>query len=463
MSHYKPYSSYKDSGTEWLGKLPSHWDARPLKWIGTYQNSNVDKKSYEGQTEVRLCNYTDVYYNELIADSLGFMVATASDSEIESMTLRKGDIVITKDSEDPTDIGIPAIVAEDLENVVCGYHLTVIRVPEQYQRFVHRVIQADATKARFYVESPGITRYGLNQGAIGGLPVVLPPPDEAGRLADFIDSETTRIDALVEKKTRFIELLREKRQALITHAVAKGLAPNVPMQDSGVESLGEVPQHWGLKKLRHIARIVRGASPRPAGDPRYFSNHDEQGGNTPWVTVAEITKDADMHLCETAGYLTPDGVLASQKFLSGTLVFSNSGATLGVPKILAIDCCANDGVLAFRGLSSLVRIEFLYYFLLTTTDRLRDEMQKGAQPNLNTDIVKSMAFPLPPLSEQGEIVNFIVAQCSRIESLVQTTERSTELLKERRSALITAAVTGQIDLRDATVVAASRIDRRKTA
>ena len=95
MSHYKPYPAYKDSGVEWLGDVPTHWSVKPLKWVGTYQNSNVDKKTYEGQAQVRLCNYTDVYNNEFIVDSMDFMMATASGAEIASMAVKKGDIIIT--------------------------------------------------------------------------------------------------------------------------------------------------------------------------------------------------------------------------------------------------------------------------------------------------------------------------------------------------------------------------------
>ncbi|MFL9948938.1 hypothetical protein PQR68_23380 [Paraburkholderia agricolaris] len=468
MSHYKPYSSYEDSGTEWLGKLPAHWDVKPLKWLGTYQNSNVDKKSYAGQTEVRLCNYTDVYYNERITDSLDFMVATASDSEIESMTLRKGDIVITKDSEDPTDIGIPAIVAEDLENVVCGYHLTVIRVPEQYQRFVHRVIQADPTKARFYVESPGITRYGLNQDAIGGLPVVLPPPEEAGRLADFIDSEITRIDALVEKKTRFIELLGEKRRAVMTHAVTKGLDPNVPMKDSGAEWLGEVPEHWIVQAL---SRVIISRCDGPFGSAIKSETYSESG--------VRIVRLQNIGFNEFKGedvvYIPEDykksEIGVGHDVLPGDLLMAGLGDD---KNILGRVCVAPENLgetivkadcYRFRVNSQKVTPTFLASQLSATAKIECGFISTGstrARLNLSLAAFRVVAIP-PTLAEQDDIANWVEQSTSAINRLIKKCERSIELLTERRSALITAAVTGQIDLRDATVVAASLIELRKTA
>lgn len=272
MSHYKRYPAYKDSGVKWIGDVPEHWEIKRLRHVGSFTNSNVDKKSYEDQEAVRLCNYTDVYYNEFVTAKLSFMQATASRGEIEAFSLKKGDVLITKDSEDPADIGIPALVAEELPGVVCGYHLTIIRTSDaDTSRFLHRVIQSHPTKAHFFVEAPGITRYGLGQDAIGNLPVCLPPAEHRSILSDWIDRETARIDALIAKKTRFIELLKEKRQALIIQAVTKGLDPNVKMKDSGVEWIGEVPENWTVKAYRYATRIIRGKfGHRPRNDPSLY-------------------------------------------------------------------------------------------------------------------------------------------------------------------------------------------------
>jgi type I restriction enzyme S subunit len=215
-----------------------------------------------------------------------------------------------------------------------------------------------------------------------------------------------------------------------------------------VEWLGEVPGHWEVKQLRHVANIVRGASPRPAGDPKFFTSEPVVGQTTPWVTVAEITKDAEIYLRDVKEYLTVLGAESSQFFPSGTLVFTNSGATLGVPKVLAIDCCANDGVLAFRDLSTSIDILFAYHFLSTTTDRLRTEMkQGGGQPNLNTDIVKNIGIALPPRDEQDAIVGYLASKNTKFDVLVTEARTAITLLQERRTALISAAVTGQIDVR----------------
>lgn len=126
-ARYKPYPAYKASGVEWLGDIPEGWEANKLKFIARNSPSNVDKKSKTGEISVQLCNYTDVYYSEAIEAGTDFMKASATQEQIEKFTLRAGDTIITKDSEDPTDIAVPAFVPKDLDGVVCGYHLSVIR------------------------------------------------------------------------------------------------------------------------------------------------------------------------------------------------------------------------------------------------------------------------------------------------------------------------------------------------
>jgi len=195
--------------------------------------------------------------------------------------------------------------------------------------------------------------------------------------------------------------------------------------------------------LRSIANVVRGASPRPAGDPQYFG-----GDFMPWVTVAEITKDDRVDLTETESFLTEEGADHSKVFPKGTVIYSNSGATLGVPKILKINACANDGVVAFERLSSQVHPQFLYHYLASITEAIREKVKQGSgQPNLNTDIVKALQFGVPPLDEQEGIVRHIEELANQFDALTAEAQRGIELLQERRTALISAAVTGKIDVR----------------
>lgn len=443
MSHYKPYEAYKDSGVEWIGPVPKHWDVKRLRHVAPFTNSGVDKKSYEGQQPVKLCNYIDVYYNELILESLPFMDATASDDEIAQFTLKLGDVLMTKDSEDPTDIGIPAFVTGDMPGVICGYHLTVIRAGNaNLGAYIHRSIQSHPTKAHFFVESPGITRYGLSQDAIGDIVVCLPPNDERSAIAAALNSEIARIDALIEKKTRFIELLREKRQALITHAVTKGLDPNVKMKVSGVEWIGSVPEHWAVSRLGHFATVENGTTPSRANEAYWV------GGDVAWLGSGEVNQ---VVVTEATEYITELALReCSLRLLpKGTVVVGmvGQGKTRGLSAILGIDATINQNMAAVCSGPKLNGL-FLLNVFTAAYEWLREGGRGSNQAALNCELLGEFRLAVPPDSEQQEIVACIADMTKRLDSITSKTERSMSLLKERRSALITAAVTGQIDLRE---------------
>ena len=444
MSRYKPYPVYKDSGVEWIGEVPEHWEVKRLRHVATFKNSNVDKKSYDGQQAIHLCNYTDVYYNEFITSGLSFMPSTASAAEIEQFALKRGDVIITKDSEDPADIGIPSIVSEELGGVVCGYHLTVIRGADlETARVIHRALQSSPTKAHFFVEATGITRYGLNQDAIGDTPICLPPPQERKNLADHIDRETARIDALIAKKSRFVELLREKRQAFITHAVTKGLDPSVKMKDSGVEWIGEVPEHWERWKMAHaFSRIGSGTTPT-ASEREWY-----EGGTVNWVTTGELREGV---IYDTEAKVTFEAIKrfsALRIHPAGSVVIAMYGATIGRLGVLGEDSTTNQACCVLSG-SIAISQKFAFYWLLASKKAIIDLFASGgAQPNINMEKVAELRVPCPSVQEQTQIADYLDGHCDRIDVLIAKVQRSIDLLQERRSAFITAAVTGQINLRE---------------
>lgn len=440
------YSQYKDSGAAIVGAVPHHWQMKPVKAIASI-NDDVLTETTEPTYELTYVDIGSVSLGSGIESTATF---TFKDAPSRARRLvRDGDVII---STVRTYLKAIASIVEPPENLVVSTGFAVVRPLDTITPgFAKYALQSPAFVDAVISRSTGVSYPAINASDLARIALPVPPRDEQSSIAAFLDREISKIDALIAEQERLLELLAEKRQAAISHAVTRGLNTDVPLKDSGVASLGRIPLHWTAKQLRHIAKIVRGASPRPAGDPRFFSNENDGDGYLPWVTVAEVTKD-DAYFLETVSeYLTPDGVQNSQKFKSGTVVFTNSGATLGVPKVLKIDCCANDGILAFKNLSQDVEPLFLYMFLSTTTERLRTEMkQGGGQPNLNTDIVKGIGFAQPPIHEQRAIVNRIQAELKRLDSLKIQALHAIELLLERRSALISAAVTGKIDVREHT-------------
>lgn len=438
MSHYKQYPAYNGSNIPDISLIPEGWSIKPLKHHADFFNSNVDKKSYEDGIPTRLCNYTDVYYNEFISPDLPFMEATASESEIQRFTLKAGDVIITKDSEDPWDIGVPAMVKEDMPGVVCGYHLTMIRAKDLHtSRFIHRLLQSLPIKTYLAVNSPGITRFGLGQDVIGSLPVPTPPSELFKTIADKIDRETIRIDALIAKKTRFIELLKEKRQALITHAVTKGLNPNVKMKTSGVEWIGEVPEHWEVVAISRLFKEVN-----RTGD-----------NNLPVLSISIHSGITDRELDpderDRQTYLIEDRT-KYKRVMPGDLAYNMMRAWQGGFGAATVDGLVSPAYVVAEPSRNLVTS---YIECVLRTPMAIEEMRRFSRGiadfrmRLYWENFREVKVPTPPFAEQREIMDFLTVQAKRIESLAERTKASIELLKERRSAFITAAVTGQIDLR----------------
>jgi len=215
-----PNVPMKDSGVEWLGDVPLHWSIRPLRSIASTISSPVDKKSIEGQSSVLLCNYTDVTYNDLIHADINFMQATATLAQIRGYKLKAGDTVITKDSETAEDMGLSAFVVAELSNVLCGYHLAIVRPRKRVvPRWLTWNLRGSSSRTQMTLFSRGLTRVSLGQGSLRSIKVATPPADEQTIIASFLDQETAQIDLLVEKARKAIELLKERRQALITQVV----------------------------------------------------------------------------------------------------------------------------------------------------------------------------------------------------------------------------------------------------
>ena len=270
-----------------------------------------------------MCNYTDVYNNDFIFMSLDFMQATATEDEIEKFGLQVGDVVITKDSESWDDIGVPALVRETADDLVCGYHLALLR-PRRHQlagMFLLRCLQAKPIQVQLELAANGVTRFGLPKSEIGTVILPVPPLPKQRAIADYLDHETARLDALVAEKERVLGLLAEKRRALISRAVTRGINPNVPLRDSGIPWLGEIPAHWETERARWL-----------------FRERDERSdtGEEDLLTVSHLTgvtlrSEKDVNMFEAA---TKEGYKIC---LSGDLVINTMWAWMGAMGVSSLD------------------------------------------------------------------------------------------------------------------------------
>ncbi len=442
LNRWRPYSSYKESGVEWFDKIPASWMVHKLKHVAKVTCSNVDKLSSEGERPVRLCNYVDVYHNDYITPALELMNATATKVEIGKFSLRQGDVLITKDSEEWNDIAVSAFVPATLPDVLCGYHLAQIRtIPTVMDgRYLFRAFSASGVNDQFRVMANGITRYGIGIDSIDNSRFLVPPLNEQSLIAAFLDHETAKIDAVISKKERLIEILEEKRSALISHAVTKGLSPNVPMKDSGIEWLGKIPAHWEIKKIKHLASIVRGKfTHRPRNDPRMYD------GPYPFIQTGDIAS-AQKYVKEFTQTLNEEGFSVSKQFPKGTLVMTIA-ANIGDMAILDFEACFPDSIVGFVPTSENC-LNFLYHLFTAMKPELLSTAVLNTQLNLNIDRIGALWTLRPPPDEQNAIADFLDSQIKIFESIISKANCQIERLREFRTAVISAAVTGKIDVRE---------------
>jgi type I restriction enzyme, S subunit len=421
---FRPYNTYKPSGVDWLGPIPSHWNIGRLKFSATSRTSGVDKHLKEGELPIRLCNYVDVYNNEFITNELDFMQASATSAEIEKFSLNRGDILITKDSESWDDIAVPAFVPEDLDGVICGYRLAVIRSLSNVfnGRYLFRLFCSEVLNDQFKVEANGVTRFGLPSSAISNALLLRPPLDEQLTIATFIDREAARIDALVRKKKRLIELLGEKLVALTIKAITKGIDPLVQMKDSGEPMLGPVPIDWDVAPLRRILDCS-------SGD--FIGTNDFELDGTEHCSIPVVGGNGVLGFTDRAN--SPPG----------TLVIGRVGALCGNIHLVNGPCWVTDNALkvAWR---KPVHPPFMKRLLdVIGLNRIAN---RNAQPLVTGTMIKAQIVPLPSLPVQREIAAHLSDTEMRIEGLVRTEQQAIILLQEYRSVLITSAVTGQIDV-----------------
>jgi type I restriction enzyme S subunit len=265
-----------------------------------------------------------------------------------------------------------------------------------------------------------------------------PTLPEQRTIAAFLDHETGKIDALVAEQEKLIGLLKEKRQAVISHAVTKGLDPNARMKDSGVEWLGEVPEGWKVVSIKFLSPVQRGASPRPIDDPKYFDDDGEYA----WVRIADVTASNGL-LTDTTQRLSELGSSLSVKLDKGSLFLSIAGS-VGKPCITGMKACIHDGFVYFPRLE----IDQQWLYRIFEASICYGGLGKmGTQLNLNTDTVGSIRIAVPPPQELDAILVFLDCETTKIDALIEEAQHAIELMKERRTAMISAAVTGKIDVR----------------
>ncbi len=409
------YPKYKESGVEWLGAVPAHWTIKSIKWLspvlrGASPRPIDDPKYFDDKGE---------YAWVRIADS------TASDGRLTETTQRLSELGSTLSVRlEPGQlfVSIAGTVGKPcITDIKACIHDGFVYFPQLSlePKFLYRIFEAGLCYGGLGKMG---TQLNLNTDTIGSIRVAVPPADELKQILSFLDRETGKIDALVEEQRRLIALLKEKRQAVISHAVTKGLNPNAPMKDSGIEWLGEVPAHWEVRRLRFVSKIETGDADTADA---------EEDGEYPFFVRSPTIERINRYSFDCEAVLT-------------------AGDGAGVGKIyhhFTGQFCAHQRVYIFSDFQDVTG-RFFYHYLVANFHKVALEGgAKSTVDSLRRPLIANFWMTIPTPTEQGDIITAVDEMDGAFDRLVAQAEAGIVLLQERRAALISAAVTGKIDVR----------------
>jgi type I restriction enzyme S subunit len=435
------YDSYKDSGVEWQREIPEFWKSYRFKDITLIQTSNVDKKTDENEEEVFLCNYIDVYKNDFINKSLNFMKATAKKDQISKFKLSKNDVIITKDSETAEDMAKPALVVEELKNIICGYHLALVKSKKYFvdNKFIFRLFQSSDFHWNFIVKSKGVTRVGLSiNNAVNNQELFLPPISEQNKISNFLDQKTSQIDKKIKLLQEKKESYEELKKSLINETVCRGIDKNVELKDSGIEWIGKIPKHWNIKRNKNLFI-----------ESKELSNT----GKEDLLSVSEYTgvsiKSKDIKTGNNSS--RADSLINYKICKKGDLVINIMLAWktgLGVSPYFGI---VSPAYCIYRPKNSIFS---KYYHYLFRTELYIAEFRRNStgiissRLRLYSDKFFAIHVIVQPKREQIQIANYLDKKTSKIDNIISKINDQVETLKEFRKTLINDVVTGKVRIQD---------------
>jgi type I restriction enzyme S subunit len=427
------YPEYKSSGVDWLGEIPTHWQASRLKMFSKIYSGGTpdtkEKKYWENGTVPWIAS--GEVNQELITEVTTYITKEALKNS-SAKWIPKNAIVMALAGQGRTK-GTVALTGVE---VTCNQSLAAIVTKNTNYKYLFYWLKSKYQDIRGLV---GEDRDGLNLDLIGAISIPIPLLAEQQKIVDFLDYKMGQCDRFISNRQKQIELLNEQKAAIINKAVTKGINPNAKMKPSGIDWIGDIPEHWECMKIKRLSVVKRGASPRPIDDPKYF----DENGEFAWVRIADVTA-SERYLENTTQRLSKLGSSLSVKMYPNDFFLSIAGS-VGKPIITKIKCCIHDGFVWFPYLK--INHEFLYY-LFSTGLPYQGLGKFGTQLNLNTDTVGDIFLPIPTADEMTIIVSFIDNQTQKIDCLISKYQKQIELMQEYRTALISQAVTGKIDVRE---------------
>ena len=441
------YPEYRSSGVSWLGDVPTHWGVNRMKWsVDSSQNGIWGEEPDGGADDVRCVRVADFDRPKLRIQDRDITYRKVRPSDQRGRLLSKGDLILEKSGGgEKNPVGFVVLYDRAEPAVTSNFLARVTLKPgmdSRYWSYLHSSLYQSRLTQPSIKQTSGIQN--LDQQSYFDEVVCFPPAREQRGIADFLDDETAKIDALIAKQEQLIATLREDRTATITNAVTKGLDPHVELKDSGVKWIGDVPSHWSVPQIGMHAVIGNGSTPA-RDEPRYWS-----GGAVPWLNSSHVNKEeiaeADQFVTNAAFRECHLPMVSAGSVLVG---LTGQGKTRGMASVLLIQSTINQHLAYITPIDRHLDGRYIQRVLASAYGLLRElsDENGSTKGGLTCATLRKVRTPLPPMSEQRDIVEHVQQKCSAIDALIAKATRMIETLREYRSALITDAVTGKIDVR----------------
>jgi len=430
----KPYPKYKDSGIQWIGKIPEGWEVRKLKYLVKDLPGNGFPEEEQGKDvgDIPFYKVSDINGSEKFVEIANNFVSKKTIKDHKWNTIQKYSLIAPKIGEalKKNHRKITKVKCIIDNNCIA---FNTFDIDYNYNYYLFKLINFE------WFVNPGAVP-SLSIEKLRSSIVSLPPLTEQTTIANFLDKKTVEIDALIEKDKKLIVLLKEKRTALINHAVTKGLNPNVKLKDFGIEWIGEIPEEWEVKKVKQFSRLFTGSTP-DSGNEKYWD------GDITWVTPADLSAQQKF-IKKSKRTITREGYDNSgTSFVSTGAIILATRAPIGYPTIVGAKLCFNQGCKAIEIKKDFIP-DYLYYYLNAYVDVLVSKGNATTFGELSSYDLTSFKVLMPTIQEQTAIANFLDKATSKIDKTIEKIEKKIALLEEYKKSLIHHVVTGKIDVRE---------------
>jgi type I restriction enzyme S subunit len=436
----KKYNNYKDSGIEWIGEIPEHWDAGKFNLLINirhgHQFMNYDFK----ENGIKIIKITQLHKDGYLNISDCSFIESNREKEFENILIKDKDILMCLTGG---TIGKIIRVGKVTEPLIQNYRVGHFSSADKNvitDDFIFWTMSSNTLIAQIFFQMRETGQPNIGMSDFSRMKITIPTVSEQITIANYLDHKNTQLDQLINQKQRFIELLQEERTAVINQAVTKGLDPTVKMKDSGIEWLGEIPEHWKSWKIGHAFNKIGSGTTPESGNPLYHEN-----GTINWLNTGDLNDEVLYECNKKVTEKAIEDYTSLKLFPSGSLVMAMYGATIGKTALLEFETTTNQACCVFCQ-SEIIDLKFLQFWFKAKKEHVINLSIGGGQPNVSQQILKDIRLGCPNLIEQNKIVEFLKVKTNEINTIISKSQQEIELLKEYKTALISEVVTGKIDV-----------------